>query len=526
MTTGSSPVLLRSLIVYGVCIVLAIFIGYLAAEFGNYQDSQSLGFIGFTAAILIFPLMMKWHYPLLVFSWSLPISLFLLPGRPNLFLLMVGVSLTISVIERILNREQQFLPAGGIRWPLLFLVVVIIFTAKMSGGFGLRAMGSEVYGGKKYVFLMAGIVGFFALTARPIPKKQAYLYLGLFFGGSLFAVIGDLFAITPSPLRFIFLFFPPSGGADALGNYEIQLGVTRLGGISTAAVAAFTWMIARYGFRESLLTPKLWRPALLVVLAAGIMLGGFRSAILGILLLLTVLFFLEKLHRTGLVVAVAMLTIGGGTLLVPLAKDLPFTFQRALAFLPLDLTPDARMNAEATSEWRIEMWTALLPQIPQYLLLGKGYAFSAETFDESIGSNATFQHVIDASDISLALSSDFHNGPLSVVIPFGIWGVIGWLWFWIAGFRVVWKNYRYGDPDLRHINLFLFAAFIVRCVMFLAVVGDMVSDMTYFAAITGLSIAFNHGVASRPAIAPAARPAAAPQTGSRLGLPARPAFQR
>jgi hypothetical protein len=114
-----------------------------------------------------------------------------------------------------------------------------------------------------------------------------------------------------------------------------------------------------------------------------------------------------------------------------------------------------------------------------------------------MGATATFQRVIDAADDPLALASDFHNGPLSVVLPFGIWGVVAWLWFWWAGFLVVWRNYHYGDPALRHINLYLFAAFVTRCVMFLFVFGDLVADTANFAGIIGLSIAFNHGVANR-----------------------------
>ena len=73
------------------------------------------------------------------------------------------------------------------------------------------------------------------------------------------------------------------------------------------------------------------------------------------------------------------------------------------------------------------MWKALLPQVPPHLLLGKGYAISMEDF-EMMGRDVAFRSV-DASQQGLALAGDYHNGPLSVVIPFGIWGVIAFLWF-------------------------------------------------------------------------------------------------
>ena len=139
-------------------------------------------------------------------------------------------------------------------------------------------------------------------------------------------------------------------------------------------------------------------------------------------MILGLLFYLEKMYRTSLMLVVVLGGLMGGALLVPLAPHLPYTFQRSLAFLPLNIRPDVRMDAEASTQWRLDMWSALLPEVPKYLLLGKGYSFSQETFNESMGNGATFQHTIDASQNPLALSSDFHSGPLSVVIPFGIWG--------------------------------------------------------------------------------------------------------
>jgi hypothetical protein len=181
------------------------------------------------------------------------------------------------------------------------------------------------------------------------------------------------------------------------------------------------------------------------------------------------------------------------------------------------------MDAEGSTQWRLDIWEALLPEVPKYLMLGKGYAFSAETFEESMGRGATFQKIIDPSENPLALSSDFHSGPFSVVITFGIWGVLAWLWYWAAGFWVVWRNYHYGDPAIRHINLFLFAMFVSRVFGFLFIFGGIVEDVANFAGIIGLSLAMNHGVM---------RPQSQPQTGSvattnpRFAIPSRPAFQR
>ncbi len=273
--------------------------------------------------------------------------------------------------------------------------------------------------------------------------------------------------------------------------------MTRLFGIASTAGAVFYWMLARHGIRDIFLSGKFWRPLVLGISFSMIFMGGFRSSIIEALIVFGLVFYLEKMHRTGMMLVVVLVGMMGGVLLVPLASHLPYTFQRSLAWLPLKIDPEARMDAEHSTQWRLDIWESLLPEVPKYLFLGKGYAFSAETFNESMGNNATFQKVIDPSQNPLALSSDFHSGPLSVVITFGIWGVLVWLWYWAAGFRVVWRNYHYGDPALRHLNLMLFALFVSKVFGFLFIFGGIVEDVAGFAGIIGLSLALNHGVAVR-----------------------------
>jgi hypothetical protein len=522
MNNVNSSALFRSLIVYAVCVPLAIVVGWTLSDPLNYQ---SIGLVGVLMTLMVFPLLMKLHYPLLIFSWAAPITMFFLPGHPALFLPMVVVSLSISVVERILNKDKHFMPAGGVQWPLLALLAIVVFTAEMTGGFGLRSMGSAVYGGKKYVTLIVGILSFFAIIARPIPKKHANWYITLYFLGPFLYLFADLFPLVPKQLQYVYLILPVSDRSmDELGNFEMQVGVTRMFGVATAGGALFFWMLARHGIRDNFLGGKPWRPLALGFAFVCILLGGFRSSIIGALIIFFVIFFLEKMHRTGFMLAIVLFGVLGGSLLVPLAAHLPYTFQRSLAWLPLDIDPTARLDAEGSTEWRLEIWKALLPEVPKYLLLGKGYAFTAEVFNESMGHDAMFgrYQTIDAAQNPLALSSDFHSGPLSVVISFGLWGTLAWLWYWVAGFWVVWRNYHYGDPAIRHLNLFLFAFFVSKCFSFLFIFGNLVEDVGAFAGIIGLSVALNHGVMrARPQ--PKFNP---PAADTPFAIPAGPAFQR
>jgi len=183
-------------------------------------------------------------------------------------------------------------------------------------------------------------------------------------------------------------------------------------------------------------------------------------------------------------------------LLVPFARHFPYTIQRSLAFLPfVNLDSTVRMDAESSSEWRLNMWRDLLPQIPNYLLLGKGYSISEEDFEYmGSGAQANASAMLDNSQQALALSSDFHSGPLSTLIGFGVWGAIGMLWLMVAVLWLLYRNYRYGDPELQTMNAFLLAGCFGSIILFFFVFGAFQNDIGNFAKMAGLSAALNWGV--------------------------------
>ena len=133
-------------------------------------------------------------------------------------------------------------------------------------------------------------------------------------------------------------------------------------------------------------------------------------------------------------------------------------------------------------------------------------------------------HSIDPAEQGLAISGDYHSGPLSVILPFGIWGVIVFLWFLIAGVWVLHHNRLYGDPALQTINTFLFTLFLGKIIYFIFIFGAIEGDIAGFGSYLGLSISLNGGICRR------AREPAVTTAGPPARIPARPrlnpAFQR
>jgi hypothetical protein len=497
--------LLRTIVVFAICLPVAIFLGYIVAGPFNYTF---VGVVGTVVLILIAPLLLRYHYALLVLGWNCTMIVFFLPSAPGVWLPLVAVSLTLSVVRRTIDSRYRFISVPSMTWPLVALAVVVLVTAEMTGGIGLRSFGGAVYGGKRYVFMLGGILGYFALTAQRIPREQAGIYIALFFLGGITIMIGDTLYFQSRALEFIYWFFPPTMYLLGGGSDTISGGATRFAGLGMACQVLGYLMLAKLGIRGIFTPHRPWRFALFAMLAGMSLLGGFRSSLIMLILVFCIQFFLEGAHRTRLLPVLL-----GGLLLVgivslPFVQRFPLSVQRSLAFLPLPIDAEVRANAEGSSAWRINIWQAVLPQVPQYLLLGKGLAMTHEELDYSLEQQSGTMKAASADQEGLALSGDYHNGPLSVIIQFGIWGVVVFLWLIGAAIRVLYRNYRYGDPELRIVNSCLLALFVAKVIVFLFVYGGFAGDMQIFVGYVGLSVSLNGGVA-KPAREPVPEPSQA-----------------
>src|ERR1035437_8905033 len=98
MTNPAS--VMRMLFTYVICIPVAILVGYLLT---NPLDYGALGFLGLILAVIISPLFIKWHYPIMVFGLAFPAQMFFLKGNPSFGSIMVMLSLGITIVERTVN---------------------------------------------------------------------------------------------------------------------------------------------------------------------------------------------------------------------------------------------------------------------------------------------------------------------------------------------------------------------------------------------------------------------------------------
>jgi hypothetical protein len=476
----------KSHLIMGLSLPLAVLLGYFLAE---PLELGSMAVVLAVLAVLCVPLMMRWYHPLLVLTWNSAINPVIFPGRVGLWMAIAFMGLCFAVLSRAVNAKARFLSVPAVTTPLLVLTAVTLATAMLTGGIGAASLGSSHYGGGKYASLLMGIAGYFALTSRRIPTHRAGLYVAMFFLSGISFAVASLAIMAGPQFSFLLGVFSEAFAAEQIAHFgSLSSTMTRVGGMGMLATAVYTYMLARYGIRGLLDWGHPWR---LPVFALGFgigLLGGFRSYVALFGLTFVVLFFMEGLHRTRYALILLGCLVLGGGIVLPQAEKLPLVAQRAISFLPGKFDTIAVDSAKTTIGWRLEMWREVLPEVPRYLFRGKGFNLDPTDLYLAAESQRRFQSEGAQGTI---VAGDYHNGPLSVLIPFGIYGMIAFVWFLGAGIRTLNRYHKYGDPALRTINALLLAAFVVRAVWFFIFFGSLHSDVPFFAGLLGLAVSLN-----------------------------------
>ena len=246
---SNASALFRSLIVYGLCLPLAVFLGYLLA---TPLDFTTMGVVLAVLFVLTIPLLLRWHHAWLIACWNTTALLFFVPGKPQVWMGLAAASLTISILQYTLNRNMKFLSVPSVTRPLLLLTAVILLTARVTGGLSFRILGGDIMGGRNYITVLVAIMGYLAMINRRIPPKRAGLYVTLFFLGAATMAIANLPGIISPALNFLFLLFP----VENLGAFTEQKSVVgqmgpvlRVSGLAPLGLAVIYTMLARYGAR-------------------------------------------------------------------------------------------------------------------------------------------------------------------------------------------------------------------------------------------------------------------------------------
>ena len=473
--------------VYALLGSLALLVGYLLTAPDEWTSFATLLMVG---GVMTFPIWLRWHHAILIATWNAALIVWFLPGQPAFWMVAMVVSLGFTIGQHLLVSEHRFPHVPVMTKTLLLLALVVVGTALARGGFGIRSLGGQQYGGKGYFYILFAIAGYFALSAQTIPPERVHAVVGWFFLSSVTALFSHLIYSMGSSYYFLYAFFNPDfAHTQALAEFT-GTSIPRLLGASIAGSAVCYFMVARHGLKGILELRHFYRFLICVAAVLTSSYSGFRSVLIVLALVFVVQFYLEGLFTTRLFPVCCLLLALTAALVVPLASKLPYTMQRTLAILPLNLDPVVRYDAQASSEWRVKIWELLWPDLPKYVFLGKGYGVDPT---EMYLKEESVRRGLATSSEQAWVEGDYHNGPLSIYVPFGTPGVLAFALFLGAGWRTLHRYYRRGPPALHRINTFLFALFITKTVYFWVVFGAISTDLFQFTGLVGLSVALNTG---------------------------------
>ncbi len=235
----------RLLIVYVVAIPLALMLGYFAAT----PDVASIAVVGLVFFVLALPLLMRWSHWLVIFFWNSAFIAGFLPGQIHLWVVLAVLTFGLGVINHVMGHGK-FLRAPELTKPILILLAVVLLTARTQGGAGLRALGSQSFGGRRYVDVLAAIIGYFALTSQPISvSKSARTAQWFFLSETSFGFCNVIYMLGPT-FYFLYYFISPDYAyRPGCGRCRVRYGQTprRAGSVRDGAALLCSGALGRAG---------------------------------------------------------------------------------------------------------------------------------------------------------------------------------------------------------------------------------------------------------------------------------------
>lgn len=414
-------------------------------------------------------------------SISSQLSLFL-----ALTVLLVGVNVTAAFFS---DKPLLVFPNHP---STLFvsLFFVITFYTMLVRGIGFEALGSSKSGGMFYLRLFSVLLLFlFTVRAKASERYLSALFVAFFISCTLPFLADILYLLFQgeTPLHKLI------PGSTTIRFYaENETGLLRIQSAASVAEYLFVLMMAYnpvFGANGRLTLNK---KNVAVVLATLVLIGlsGHRITLIGIALLL--LFYYSR--SFGWQKLMKPLLIGGSVVAMICVfailrfEHLPPTFQRTFSFLPFTPVNEVTLDASDSLNFRLLMAAKALAMLPDFYLIGKGFAF----YNYSVDISDFFGTIDLFAEIGV-----FHNGLLGLLINLGIPGLL----VGIALIRALYKMTGQGkktelSPLLTRLLLVLKCKLLVSILYFFFLYGDV---QTNFIEIVLLAFLYKFIYAAAPA---------------------------
>lgn len=341
-------------------------------------------------------------------------------------ILLVGWMILEKAVK---HRRHPFSSRPGVdRWMIFFALNMAMIMVVRGSGFAL--LGGSVYGGTAYVSMFLSIICYFAAIQVQFNERQIRLLLWMILiGAAVPALVQMASAASPAGFGWLTKFI----GAETEQVIEEQ---AKEGGIARWTMLAFV-SYALIPVAYILFRKKSIRLILIVLAFILVAMAGFRSRIFqtGAMVFLVSIYFSKTRLRTFTMWALAGVLVLGFLMIT--APVLPRAVQRAVSFIPfLPVDVAIAERAGESSTWRFELWRDYcIPNVPQYLLVGRGIAHDITGF-------AWLQSKWYGTADFYYYMGRYHSGPFTLLLDLGLPGFMTFTLFFLLVLKDSWSTMR------------------------------------------------------------------------------------
>jgi hypothetical protein len=345
------------------------------------------------------------------------------------------------------------------------------------------------------------VLAFTVLARAPIDLaglRRLPIYL---LAGTAVTLLGtvciDIFPASVSVLGTLYSGFVPR--EDMMQTADVT---SRKQGLSLGSNTALR-VLCSYFVPITLVNPiHFWRFSATMLCLMGVLLSGFRSSLLTVLMYgIVSSFFRRRVHDIIVlaiigVFAVGVLALGNGRIFT-----LPLSVQRALTVFPGNWDYVAKADAEGSTQWRLEMWKIVLLE-DRYIkdrLLGDGYGFTRFELGMMQSEMSGRTGFIGAArQEGFMISGMFHSGPLSTIRYVGYVGLFIYTALIIHLSVRAWHLIRRSEgTDYFAPALFVGMPLIILPIIFYFLAGQFQYNLPDTIFLAGLLKLMERGVAAR-----------------------------
>lgn len=467
-------------------LLLAILAGNLA---GEGRTGSVMMLIGGIAVVAFFLMIRERVWMIIPATWMLGGQISVLPLPFTVahlgILFAFGTVLLLKAFKII-----RFKPKYGLVEVWLLLMLGYLITVYLRNPVGVEALGSTRVGGRPYFNIIVAFLGFWVLArAVPTPTDAFFVPLLSVAGNGFHAAINIIAERFPSMIGPLSKLYSGIAAAEAL---EVTGTAPGEGGRQThlSGLGSSLWLFACSHWPPiTLLNPVNFGRFLIFVFSAFTVLqSGFRSAFMAMILT----FLIATYFRRGMVEVVRTGIIGLVALVLVIAMQgtvisLPLPAQRTLSFLPGHWDYEAKNEAQGSTEWRIEMWKAMLTG-NKYIAnkwLGDGFGFTRYQL-QTMAANARTGSTADQQE-NLMISGGVHSGPITAIRYVGYVGLAIFmiLLVLIARRSARLINRAKGTPYYS-LSIFLAIPSLIQPLSFVLIFGAFESDLPHAMIAIGM----------------------------------------